>query len=342
MFTQVNINPNNDIEVLPPPNDTVSALSWNPKANFLMATSWDNTVRIWEIQQNGSATPKMQVNHEAPPLCCTWSGDGTKFFTGGCDNKVICWDPQVGQSSQVAQHQAPVKFVAWLEERRILATASWDKTLKYWDGRSANPVLVVTLPERCYAADFIFPLAVVATAERHVCIYDLNKPDQPYRTIQSPLKYQSRCLACFPDKTGFALGSIEGRVAIQYVNDSDSGKNFAFKCHRENDDVYAVNGIAFHRGFGTFATCGSDGTCHFWDKDSRMRLKAFTKCSLPVTACAFNAFGNIFAYSLGYDWSKGAEFFNPTTMKPHVYVHAVSENEIKNRSSHNNNNQRRR
>jgi WD40 repeat protein len=34
-----------------------------------------------------------------------------------------------------------VKIVAWLEERRILATGSWDKTLKYWDGRSANPVL---------------------------------------------------------------------------------------------------------------------------------------------------------------------------------------------------------
>jgi WD40 repeat protein len=65
-----------------------------------------------------------------------------------------------------------------------------------------------------------------------------------------------------------------------------------------------VNAIAFHRIFGTFATCGSDGTFHFWDKDSKTRLKAFQKCSLPITAGIFNAFGNLFAYSIGYDWSK--------------------------------------
>ncbi len=29
--------------------------------------------------------------------------------------------------------------------------------------------------------------------------------------INSPLKFQSRCLAVFPDASGFALGSIEGR-----------------------------------------------------------------------------------------------------------------------------------
>jgi mRNA export factor len=44
MFGQYSSNPNNDLEVVPPPNDTVSALAWSPKANFLVATSWDNGV----------------------------------------------------------------------------------------------------------------------------------------------------------------------------------------------------------------------------------------------------------------------------------------------------------
>jgi mRNA export factor len=35
------------------------------------------------------------------------------------------------------------------------------------------------------------------------------------KTIVSPLKFQTRCVANFPNKTGFALGSVEGRVAIQ-------------------------------------------------------------------------------------------------------------------------------
>ena len=42
------------------------------------------------------------------------------------------------------------------------------------------------------------------------------------------------------------VGSIEGRVAVQHVEDSMQSKNFTFKCHRDGNDVYAVNSIVFH------------------------------------------------------------------------------------------------
>ena len=47
--------------------------------------------------------------------------------------------------------------------------------------------------------------------------------------------------------TGFALGSIEGRVAIHYVNPQNPKDNFTFKCHRANgttggyQDIFAVS-----------------------------------------------------------------------------------------------------
>ena len=66
------------------------------------------------------------------------------------------------------------------------------------------------------------------------------------------LSPQHRCVSIFLDKktslpTGFALGSIEGRVAIQYVNTTNPKDNFTFKCHRSNgtsnnvQDIYAVS-----------------------------------------------------------------------------------------------------
>ena len=71
----------------------------------------------------------------------------------------------------------------------------------------------------------------------------LRRPDTPVKSMASPFKFQSRCIALFPDQTGFALGSIEGRVSIQYISDppapaqpAASGepqpdpRNFAFKC----------------------------------------------------------------------------------------------------------------
>lgn len=42
------------------------------------------------------------------------------------------------------------------------------------------------------------------------------------------------------------VGSIEGRVAVHHVEDALQGKNFTFKCHRDGNDIYSVNSIAFH------------------------------------------------------------------------------------------------
>jgi hypothetical protein len=41
------------------------------------------------------------------------------------------------------------------------------------------------------------------------------------------------------------LGSIEGRVEVQHI-EAQQARNFTFKCHRDNSDVYAVNTISFH------------------------------------------------------------------------------------------------
>jgi hypothetical protein len=42
------------------------------------------------------------------------------------------------------------------------------------------------------------------------------------------------------------VGSIEGRVAVHHVEEALQAKNFTFKCHRDGNDIYSVNSIAFH------------------------------------------------------------------------------------------------
>lgn len=65
-------------------------------------------------------------------------------------------------------------------------------------------------------------LLVVGSADRYIHIINLMEPDKIRKTIQSPLKWQTRVVSCFPDANGFAVGSIEGRCAIQYVDEKDS------------------------------------------------------------------------------------------------------------------------
>jgi mRNA export factor len=124
---------------------------------------------------------------------------------------------------------------------------------------------------------------------------------------------------------GFAVGSIEGRVGIHYLNKVPGKDSFAFKCHRQDSNVFSVNAIAFHNPLGTFATVGSDGVVNFWDKDNKQRLKVFQSIDRTIPCAAFNMQGNMFAYASSYDWSKGS---TNVQQGNEIFIHYVLEDEI--------------
>jgi len=279
------------------------------------------------VNNQGQSQGKAAQTLEAPLLCCTWAPDGAKTFIGGCDKKAFVWDLQANKLQQIGQHESPVSWMSFVPETNCLVTASWDKSVRFWDGRTPQPAFKMDLPERVYSGDAKGSIAVFATADRKIIAYDLQKPQQPAYLSDSPLKFQTRVVRLFPDRRGYAVGSIEGRVAIQYFDKSVSGGNFAFKCHRVGNNIFAVNDIAFNAA-GTFATMGSDGSFHFWDKDSKQRLKPFKRANLPIMCGAFNTNSSIFSYAVGYDWSQGAGAYNMNTMKTHIYLHAVQQSEI--------------
>lgn len=188
-------NPNKDMEVPSPPDDTVTCLRFSPaqlpQSTYLVATSWDHHVRCWEVTSN-SITPKAQQSHSGPVLDAAWSHDGTKVFTCSVDKAAFMWDLQSNSFTQIAAHDAPIKTIDWIHSPgySCVMTGSWDKTLKFWDTRTDAPMLTLNLPERCYTAAVHYPLAVVGTAGRHVLIYNLDNKPSEYKRMESPLKFQ--------------------------------------------------------------------------------------------------------------------------------------------------------
>ncbi|KAJ7510440.1 WD40-repeat-containing domain protein [Mycena galericulata] len=311
-----------DVEVVDPPGDSISSLAFSPQADFLAVGSWDNSVRVYEVGAGGKSQGKAMYQHEGPVLSVCWSQDGSKLFSGGADNAGRMFDVATGQATQIAQHDAPIKAVRWIDSPQsgILATGSWDKTIKYWDLRTPSPIASVQLPERCYSMDVQYPLMVVGTAERHIQIYNLTSPTTLYKSMQSPLKLQTRVVSCFKASAhqGFAVGSVEGRAAFQM--------NFSFRCHRVNTPanskdsvIFAVNDISFHPVHGTFSTC-----------DARIRLKTFDAAPGPISASAFNRDGSIFAYGVSYDWHKGHGGMTPGHPNK-IMLHACKDEEVKKR-----------
>jgi len=315
-----------DVEVSSPPEDCISCLEFGPAGmpgNFIISGSWANDVRCWQIENNGQTTPKAQQSAQGPILDVCWGDEYSKVFMASVDKTAKMWDLGSNQAVQVAQHDAPIKTCHWIKAPNYscLMTGSWDKTLKFWDTRQATPMKTIKLSERVYCADVKYPMAMVSCADKKLICLKLDNEPSEFQKIDSPMKFQHRCISIFKDKSqsnpvGFALGSIEGRVAIQYIQPTNPRDNFTFKCHRSTatsqpQDIYAVNAIAFHPTYGTLATCGSDGRFSFWDKDARTKLKGSEQLDLPIPACAINSTGTLFAYAASYDWSKGHEYYNP-------------------------------
>ncbi|KAF7424222.1 hypothetical protein PC9H_009527 [Pleurotus ostreatus] len=330
-----------DVEAPQPPSDSISSMSFSGRADYLAAGSWDNSVRIYEVDNSLQSQYKAMYSHRGPVLSVCWNSAGDKLFSGGADNAGLMFDPFTGQSIQVAQHDAPIKAVKWIDSQSgILATGSWDRTIKYWDLRTPNAIGSVQLPERLYSMDVLFPLMVVGTAARHIEVFDFRRPNVALKSAMSPLKFQTRVVACCTasPKPAYVVGSVEGRLAVEFVDQSEAKSNYTFRCHREDKEkvngrvtssfVYAVNDISFHPTEGTFASAGSDGNINIWDKDARCRLPTpFKKAPAPISSTCFNRTGGIFAYAISYEWSKG-HIGMMQNLPNKIMLHAVKDSEV--------------
>jgi mRNA export factor len=314
------------------PQDSYSCLALNgtqqQPTSIVCAGAWDGSVKCFQLtyngQQLGNVTSQGAIKHDAPVLCTDFSSDQCTNFSAGCDGQVRMWNVTQGPSAvqTVGKHDQPVRCMKWMPELNCLATGSWDKTIRLWDLRQQQAAMTLQLDERVYNMDAAGKIVVCTTADNNVHAWgDVTQQNAKF-SYKSPLKYQARAVSIFQDREGFALGCIEGRVAIEYFSEaqqkamnpnhqkSSTARSFVFKCHRDaaTNDIYSVNAIDFHNQ-NTFLTAGGDGSMAWWDKDARSRLatRDYYKFKGPLAAAKFSPMGDALFYVVAYDWSRGAD-----------------------------------
>eukprot|EP01059_Diplonema_ambulator_P006087 TRINITY_DN15864_c0_g1_i1.p1 TRINITY_DN15864_c0_g1~~TRINITY_DN15864_c0_g1_i1.p1 ORF type:complete len:350 (+),score=59.27 TRINITY_DN15864_c0_g1_i1:53-1102(+) len=311
-----------DVECAQGPSETISSIAWSPQQlmaqgkNLLVAGSWDKTVRVWDVQKSMQGTvqgmPRASTTNDQPVFDVALSADGVVYFGGGCQTVKMMNLAQAGSPpQQVASHDLPIKCIRFSNETRRCITAGWDGLVKIWDCKTPNPVQTFNLGAPAVAMDLLAEMCTVATATT-ITVYNLAtmqvmKQTKPHTAVREQL----RCVANFPDKAGFAAGSIEGRTCVMHVHPSQGSQDFSFKAHRENTkDIFSVNSISFHPVYGTFATAGSNGGINIWDKEHRNKVKTFQNTGNTISCASFDASGDVYAYARSYDWTKGAAQYN--------------------------------
>ncbi|KIY52677.1 WD40 repeat-like protein [Fistulina hepatica ATCC 64428] len=298
------------------PFDSISQVLFSPtRPDHLLVSSWDTAVRLYQVRQgDGQSEMKTKFDHRAAVLGCAFDKDPAIGYSGGLDTCVRALDFEQEKSLNLGAHDGAVSSLAYNNEASALITGSWDRSLRLWDVRASKPSISSSeTPERVYHVATVNHMLVVALASRLFSIYDVRKMDAPIQQRDSSLKYMTRSLACMPDGTGYATASVEGRIAVEYFDPDPAvqEKKYAFKCHRQavgdTDRVWAVNSLAFHPVYNTFASAGSDGTVSIWDHKVKKRLRQYPKFDAPVASVCFNCDGTRLAVATSYTWDAGAE-----------------------------------
>ncbi len=274
------------------PTDGVSQMLYLPasasSSSRLASTSWDGTVCLYDTSER-----KRVLSHamESGPLLSLAAPSGMNaVVTGGLDGSIRMLDFETSNIQTVGRHgmessdgkvacsclaalSSPPNTTTTTQTQTgtpLIASAGWDSQFHVWDLRQQTPVATIKLPGKAFSMDYdaVNNRVVVATSGRRTCFFDVNNPTSMESMVlerESSLKYQTRCVRFFPDGAAIALGSVEGRVAVEFLDElnvpaTGGRKKYAFKCHRSGDLVYPVNCIEFHPHYGTFATGGCDGS----------------------------------------------------------------------------------
>lgn len=291
------------------PRDTGQGNSGGP--HVLAAGAWDGVVRFFSVRRPpaGADGPVVEqvARHDAGSavLSVAWVDSG-RCVVGTLEGVVLVLSLSGDRSGAVVavsarelgRHrdgQAVRCLCAGLRTHPgWVVSGSWDETVRIWDVDTRRELHCLAQQERVFAMDVSsLGMLAVGTASRRVLLWDLRGDlVNPTQRRESSLEHQTRSIAFSNDGAYFALASVAGRVAIEFVAESEQGRQYAFKCHRKVidgvDTIFPVNSLAFHPSYGTFATGGADGAVCFWDAENKKRVSARSGYEAGVAHIAFS------------------------------------------------------
>ncbi|KAL0227494.1 hypothetical protein RCL1_003638 [Eukaryota sp. TZLM3-RCL] len=299
-------------DVASPPADSISNIRFSPTdPNILLASSWDCSVRLYNVDNNSIVS---HYTHHGAVLDACFGSSGI-IASGGLDNNFNLYNTYRNSTQTLGRHEQPISCVEYSESNGLYVTGSWDSSVKFWDPRTESCVLSVPTTAKVYAMAAMNNVLVVGMSDRKLALFDIRK-QAIFHTKPSPVRYQLRCIGSSPSTGWYAVGSIEGRVALESVQGETVSSLFAFRCHRVKDRertiVYPVNDICFHPSVGTsFATAGSDGTVAIWDGEKKKVCSKFAGFNNPISSISFNSTGNLLAIASSYVFEEGSRVSPP-------------------------------
>ncbi|MFI6463675.1 hypothetical protein [Streptomyces sp. NPDC050538] len=201
-------------------------------------------------------------------------------------------------TSRLTGHTSDVVAISFAPRDRVLASASWDHTVRLWDvGNTHRPAQLAVLYEPLRLLSVAFGQGgrvLAAASEGSVRLWDVTDRRAPVALSTLPqLRVAPTWVAFRPDGAVVATGHTDGTTRLWNVTDPRHPRRLATL----NGHTAAVTSAAFAPDGHTLATTG-DTTARLWDVTDPVRprpLDVLRGHTDTVTSVAFSPDGRTVA-----------------------------------------------
>ncbi|URE39756.1 WD40 [Musa troglodytarum] len=267
-----------------PIGDAVSRIRFAPGSNNLLISSWDSVryyyaavLRLFDVD---GCVLRVRAPSDGALLDCCFE-DEKAALSASSDGCIRRYDFCSETQTIVGNHDDSVTCIDHSKETGQFISAGLDKKLMFWDLHMKNGH---------------------AGCTQVINVYDLRNLRVPVQIKESSMSYQIRCVRSFSSCEGYASGSVDGCVALEYFDPSKSHEmGCVFRCHPKSKSgrchLVTVNDIGFHPCSDTFVTGDNEGYAIIWDIQSKKRLYELPRYPCSVASLSYNHSGQLLAVS---------------------------------------------
>ncbi|HMF16733.1 MAG TPA: sugar-binding protein, partial [Gemmataceae bacterium] len=260
-----------------------------PDGRRIATAGADRTVRLWDAS-SGALVATLRGHEERIRSLC-FSPDGRRLASGGDypDDTLRLWNVTPGEPipakpiAVMRGHGNIIESIAFSPDGTRIASASWDQTVRIWDGNSGKPLATLRghsgrVEHVAFSPDG--KRLVSASQDRTLRLWDVDTGN--LIVVARGHTDEVRTVAFSPDGRLFASGSVDGTVRVWEVE--RLALRSVFRGH--SSFVYDV---AFSPDGARLASAAWDGTVRLWDATSGRQTGLVRSEEKVVTSVAFSA-----------------------------------------------------
>lgn len=257
-----------------PISDAISRVRFAPHSDNLLISSWDSCLRLYDV---GCSELRLEAFSEYPLLDCCFQEESLAFSSGS-DGSITRYDLHLGTSEVIGDHDDLSTCIGYSDETCQVIVTGLHKKVLSWDTRMKKDLLCLVNVGLEVDSMSVSGFDIILAVGTSVYMYDLRKLSRPVQSNKSDMDSRIKCVSSIPHRKGFAVGSVDGHVALEMSFSSNSDDiSYIFRCHPKSTDknlhLVSVNDIVFNPLIDSaFFTGDNEGYVSAWNAQSKKRI----------------------------------------------------------------------